>query len=69
MKFVKSLLSIHISPWTFQLTLRSTDDPEIYDGGPAAIQIFAKNLEEEKLLSIAQIVVDALKKQASESKR
>jgi amidase len=43
----------------------SIDDPETYDGGPAAVQILAKNLEEEKLFSIAQIVVDALKKQAS----
>ena len=37
-----------------------TDDPEIYHGAPASIQILGRRLEEEKLLSVAQIVVDAL---------
>jgi amidase len=37
-----------------------TDDAEKYDGAPASIQIFCRRLEEEKVLSIAQIVVDAV---------
>ena len=36
------------------------DDPEKYDAAPAAVQILGRRLEEEKLLSIAQIVIDAL---------
>lgn len=39
---------------------RQTDDPEKYDGAPASIQILGRRLEEEKLLSLAQVVVDAL---------
>ncbi|KAF8846807.1 amidase [Acephala macrosclerotiorum] len=37
-------------------------DAEIYHGAPASIQIVAKKMEEEKLLAMAQIVVDALEK-------
>lgn len=37
-----------------------TDDAEIYDGASASIQIVAKKMEEEKLLAIAQVVVEAL---------
>ena len=36
------------------------DDPYASDGVPAAIQILGRGLEEEKILSIAQIVADAL---------
>lgn len=36
------------------------DDPEIYDGAPAAVQILGRRFEEEKILSIAQLVVDAV---------
>ncbi len=39
---------------------RVTDDPEKYDGGPAAIQLMGHRLDEERLLSIAQILVNAL---------
>ncbi|KAK5702415.1 hypothetical protein LTR17_022342 [Elasticomyces elasticus] len=35
-------------------------DADVYDGAPAAVQIIGKGFEEEKLLSLAQIVVDAL---------
>lgn len=37
------------------------DDPEVYHGAPAAVQILGGRLEEEKLLAIGQVVVDALK--------
>jgi len=37
-----------------------TDDADVYDGAPAAVQIIGKRLEEENLLSLAQVVVDAL---------
>lgn len=36
------------------------DDAEKYDGAPASIQIFGRRFDEEKLLSIAQLVVDTL---------
>ncbi|KAI1429947.1 amidase signature domain-containing protein [Xylaria sp. FL1777] len=35
-------------------------DPEIYDGGPVGLQIVARKFEEEKILSIAKIVVSAM---------
>ncbi|PVH73421.1 amidase [Cadophora sp. DSE1049] len=48
-----------------------TYDAEMYDGAPASIQIVARKMEEEKLLAMAQVVVDALKKywQSEEGKR
>ena len=38
------------------------NDPVKYDGAPASVQIPGRRLEEEKLLSVAQIVVEALAK-------
>ncbi|KAI0541303.1 amidase signature domain-containing protein [Xylaria digitata] len=35
-------------------------DPEIYDGAPMGVQVVARKFEEEKILSIAKIVVAAL---------
>ncbi|RWA08465.1 hypothetical protein EKO27_g6644 [Xylaria grammica] len=35
-------------------------DPEIYDGAPVGLQLVARKFEEEKILSIAKIVVAAL---------
>ncbi|KXX74804.1 Acetamidase [Madurella mycetomatis] len=35
---------------------------EAYDGAPAAVQIFGRRWDEERLLSMAQLVVDALEK-------
>ncbi|KAI4272175.1 MAG: hypothetical protein L6R38_006687 [Xanthoria sp. 2 TBL-2021] len=40
-------------------------DAEAYDGAPAAVQLLGRRLEEEKLLEIADLVVDALKKRSS----
>ncbi|VBB77197.1 Putative Acetamidase [Podospora comata] len=37
-----------------------TDDPELFDGTQAAIQMFGRRLGEERVLSVAQIVVDAV---------
>ncbi|KAK0615153.1 amidase signature domain-containing protein [Bombardia bombarda] len=37
-------------------------DPSAYHGAPAAVQVVGRRLGEEKLLSMAQIVVDALKR-------
>ena len=42
-----------------------SDDAETYDGAPASIQILGRRFDEEKLLSIAQLVVDALEKRYS----
>ncbi|KAH8157231.1 hypothetical protein CIB48_g11013 [Xylaria polymorpha] len=35
-------------------------DPEIYDGGPVGLQIVGRKFEEEKILSIAKIIVSAM---------
>ncbi|KAJ0419072.1 amidase signature domain-containing protein [Aspergillus carlsbadensis] len=35
-------------------------DPEIYHGAPAAVQLVGRRLDEERLLSLAQLVVEAL---------
>lgn len=43
---------------------RETDDPEIYDGAPASIQVMGRKITEEHLLAVAQIVDDALKSAA-----
>jgi amidase len=40
---------------------RRTDDPEVYHGAPAAVQLLGCRLEEEKLLAIGQVITDALK--------
>jgi len=42
------------------MTLINADDPHAYHGGPAAIQIIGTRWSEEHLLSVAQLVVDAL---------
>lgn len=36
------------------------DDPEVYHGAPATVQLIGRRLDEERLLSMAQLVVDAL---------
>jgi amidase len=36
------------------------DDPEIYDGRPAGLQIVARKFEEEKVLAIAKTVIAAM---------
>jgi hypothetical protein len=38
-----------------------TDDPETYDGAPVGIQLVGRRLEEEKMLSLAQVVADAVR--------
>ena len=42
--------------------LTAADDPDVHDGAPAAIQIVGRRLDEERLLSMAQLVVEALDK-------
>lgn len=41
------------------------DDADACNGVPAAIQILGRALEEEKLLSVAQIVADAIREYQS----
>lgn len=48
------------------LTLTS-DDPEIYHGGPVGVQLVARKFEEEKIWAIAKIVVAALEKTKAET--
>lgn len=37
------------------------DDPEIYHGAPVGVQLVARKFEEEKILAIAGVAVEALK--------
>ncbi|KAK5660619.1 hypothetical protein OQA88_13183 [Cercophora sp. LCS_1] len=41
------------------------DDPAAYNGAPAAIQVLAGRLDEEKLLAVGQVVVDAVREYGS----
>jgi amidase len=41
------------------------DDADIYHGAPAAIQLIERNQDEERLISMAKVVVDALEKYKS----
>ncbi|KAK8044569.1 hypothetical protein PG993_004593 [Apiospora rasikravindrae] len=45
-----------------QSDLKSTDDPEIYDGAPVSLQIVGRRYQEEKLLAIAEWLEGELKK-------
>jgi amidase len=58
-----SPVCVYISP-QFQLANSNADDPEAHDGAPAAVQIFGRRWDEERLLSMAQLVTDALEKYA-----
>ena len=40
--------------------LIQVDDPESYHGAPAAIQLIGRRLDEDRLLFLADIVVEAL---------
>lgn len=40
------------------------DEPAAYHGAPAAVLVVGRRLCEEKLLSLAQVVVDALRSSA-----
>ena len=42
--------------------MQGLDDPEKYDGAPAAVQILGRRLEEEKLFAVAGRVVEALER-------
>ncbi|KAL3471563.1 amidase signature domain-containing protein [Aspergillus californicus] len=44
-------------------------DPEKHHGAPAAVQLIGRRLDEERLLSLAQLVVEALSDYKSEYKR
>ena len=39
-------------------------DPVFYHGAPVSLQLVGKRLEEEKVLEMVEIVVDALKNQS-----
>jgi amidase len=41
------------------------DDPEVFDGAPASVMVVGRRFEEEKVLAIAQVIVDALAAQRS----
>ena len=61
-------------PCALHLRFRATaerypDNAQKYDGAPAALQIFGRRFDEEKLLSIAQLVVNALERNAKRLSR
>jgi amidase len=45
-----------------QLANPETDDAEAHDGVPAAVQLFGRRWDEERVLSMAQLIADALDK-------
>jgi hypothetical protein len=53
-KLVRKILHI------IDLSLTKPDDPEIYDTAPVGLQIVGRTLDEERILSVAQIAYDAL---------
>ena len=59
-------LCMPLSPYTstpsFPLANTDSDDAEAHDGAPAAIHIFGRRWDEERLLSLAQLITDALEK-------
>jgi amidase len=55
-------LLLHLHSTHFHSADTSADDPEAHDGAPAAVQIFGRRWDEERLLSMAQLVADALEK-------
>ncbi|OIW32388.1 amidase [Coniochaeta ligniaria NRRL 30616] len=55
-----SLLFTVLHPVYLLLTLE--DDPAVYDGAPASVQVLGGRLQEEKLLAIGQVITDALQK-------
>ena len=57
----RNWLACRCAKWDpFQSAYLCTDDPNKYDGAPAALQIIGRRFDEEKLLSIALLVMDAL---------
>lgn len=44
----------------------NADDAEAYDGGPAAVQVIGRRLDEEYLLAIAETVADAVQQYKKE---
>ena len=42
------------------LTFEMTDNPEVIHGMPINLQLVARRLEEEKVLAMTKMVVDAL---------
>lgn len=52
-------VSVYLHDGSF-LSHSRPDDAEKYHGGPASVQLLGRAWEEEKLLSMAQVVIDAL---------
>jgi amidase len=48
-------------PW-FHLANIEADDAEAHDGAPAAVQLFGRRWEEERLLSMAQLIAEAVER-------
>ena len=48
-------------------TARRTDDPELFDGLPVGLQLIGRTLEEEGVIAMTEVVVDALEKYKGEA--
>ena len=57
MKMFKSMSEIDAK-------IQADYDPDFYHGAPVSLQLVGKRLEEEKVLEMVEIVVDALKNQS-----
>lgn len=50
----------HLTPITDAHSPLTTDDPEKYNRAPASFQLLGRRLDEEKLIPLAAIMVEAL---------
>lgn len=50
--------------WALGLTRMVVDDPKMHEGSPVGIQVVGRNLEDEAVLALAEIVDEALKADA-----
>ncbi len=57
--------TMHIAQYGSNTDAEVLADAEAYHGAPASVQLIGRRLDEERLLSMAQLVVEALKKHQS----
>ncbi|KAL5312881.1 hypothetical protein ACEPPN_019307 [Leptodophora sp. 'Broadleaf-Isolate-01'] len=55
-----ALACYHLTPITDAHSPLTTDDPEKYNRAPASFQLLGRRLDEEKLIPLAAIMVEAL---------
>ena len=40
--------------------MNDLDDPNVYDGAPVGLQLMGRRFDEERMMGVASLVVDAL---------